>query len=167
MSVIIRPPLPGDETALGPLHNHIWRIAYAGLMPSDYLQARSDVEATQRWKRLIRMLDRNRRDSNGRTVLVAEDGNRLVGFITVGPARDQEMDGFVELMSLYVHPDARGTGVAQKLTDHGLSDGPSYLWVLDRNRRAQAFYCKLGYDLDGATKPHEPTRTTEVRMIRY
>lgn len=149
------------------MHNHVWRIAYAGLVPSDYLRGRSDVEATERWKRLIGTVDRNGRDGNGRTVLVAEDGDSLVGFLTIGPARDPEMDGFVELMSLYVHPDLHGTGVAQKLTERGRLDGPAYLWVLDRNRRAEAFYCKLGYNLDGATKPHEPTGTTEVRMVRH
>jgi len=148
------------------LHNHVWRVAYAGLMPADYLIDRSDVEASRRWAHLIGSLDSDGRDVNGRAVLVAQADDRLVGFLTVGPARDPEMSGRVELMSLYVHLDLHGTGVAQELAEHGLPDGPSYLWVLDGNHRAQAFYRKLGYHLDGATKPHEPTGTVEVRMIR-
>lgn len=70
-------------------------------------------------------------------------------------------------MALNVHPDVHGVRVAQALTDAGLPDGPSYLWVLDGNDRAQAFYRKLGYRLDGERKPHEPTGTTEVRMVRW
>lgn len=56
--------------------------------------------------------------------------------------------------------------MAQELAAHGLPDGPSYLWVLEGNRRAQGFYRKLGYQPDGATKPHEPIGTIEVRMVR-
>lgn len=166
MSVVVRPPKAGDGRALGALHNHVWRVAYAGLMPADYLKDRSDVEAGRRWAHLIASLDSDGRDVNGRAVLVAQADGRLVGFLTVGPARDPEMAGRVELMSLYVLPDLHGTGVAQELTEHGLPDGPSYLWVLDGNHRAHAFYRKLGYHQDGTTKPHQPTGTVEVRMIR-
>jgi hypothetical protein len=34
------------------------------------------------------------------------------------------------------------------------------------NGRAQRFYRKLGYRLDGATKPHAPTGAIEVRTVR-
>ncbi len=37
MRLIVRPPRVGDETSLGPLRNRVWRMAYAGLMPADYL----------------------------------------------------------------------------------------------------------------------------------
>lgn len=76
------------------------------------------------------------------------------------------MSSLVELMSLYVHPDLHGTGVAQELVERGLPDGPSYLWVLEGNHRAHAFYRRLGYHRDDASKAHEPTGTVEVRMIR-
>ena len=166
MRVTVRPPTSGDETQLGPLHNHVWRVAYAGLMPAQYLQNRDDAEATQRWARLIAGLDPAGHDDTGVSVLVAEVEDRLVGFLMVGPGRDPGMSDDRELMSLYVHPDLHGAGVAQELTAHGLPGGESYLWVLDGNLRAQAFYRKLGYRLDGATKPHPATGTIEVRMVR-
>ncbi len=164
---MVRPPRAGDEKVLGPLHNHVWRVAYSGLMPADYLSKRSDVDATRRWRKLIATLDAHGRGTDGLSVQVAEVDGQVVGFLTVGPGRDPGTDGCVELMSLYVHPDLHGSGVAQELVKHGLPDGPSYLWVLDGNRRAQAFYRKLGYRLDGTTKPHTPSGTIEVRMTRY
>lgn len=163
--MVVRPPRVGDEGSLGPLHNHVWRVAYADLMPKDYLERRSDVQATRRWEQLIGTLDSRGRSVDGRAVVVAEVDDRIVGFMMVGPARDREMDGCTELMSLYVSPDVQGTGVAQELVHHGLPKAPGYLWVLEGNRRAQAFYLKLGYHLDGASTSHEPTGALEVRMV--
>lgn len=166
MRVTVRPPRSGDERQLGPLHNHVWRVTYAGLMPAEYLQNRDDAEATERWARLIAGLDPAGHDDTGRSVLVGEVEDRIVGFLMIGPGRDPGMSGRPELMSLYVHPDLHGAGVAQELTAQGLPEGSSYLWVLDGNRRAEAFYRKLGYQLDGATKLHTATGTIEVRMVR-
>lgn len=99
-------------------------------------------------------------------MLVAEVDGRLVGFLTVGPGREPGMNDHVELMSVYVHPVMHGFGVAQALATQGLLVGASYLWVLTSNCRAQAFYRKRGYRLDGATKPHPPTGSFEVRTVR-
>lgn len=109
---------------MGPLHNHLWRVAYAGLMPAEYLENRSDVEATRRWEQLIGTLDSGGRSVNGQMVLVAEADERIVGFAMVGPARAREMDGFVELMALYVSPDVQGAGVAQELGQPRAAERP-------------------------------------------
>lgn len=166
MRVTVRPARSGDEGQLGPLHNLGWRVAYAELMPAEYLRNRDDAEATDRWARRIAELDPAGHDDSGRLVLVGEVEARIVGFLIVGPGRDPGMSGETELMSLYVHPDLHGAGVAQDLTAQGLPKGPTYLWVLDGNDRAQGFYRKLGYQLDGATKPHEASGTIEARMVR-
>lgn len=166
MRITVRPPLPGDERQLGPLHNHVWRVAYAGLMPTAYLQNLDDAEATNRWAQRITQLHPTGRRDGAPSVLVGEIDDRVVGFLMVGPGRDPGTSGALELMALYVHPDLHGAGVAQQLTTEGLPQGPSYVWVLDGNRRAQAFYRTLGYQLDGATKAHGPTGTMEVRMLR-
>lgn len=166
MHVDVRPPVLADARALGPLHNHVWRTAYAGLMPEDYLRERDDDAAVQRWEETISGLDTQGTDARGRTTLVAAVAGNIVGFLTVGPGRDAGMSNRLELMALNVHSDFHGMGVARALTEAGLPDGPSYLWVLDGNDGALAFYRKLGYQLDGATKTHEPTGTTELRMAR-
>jgi hypothetical protein len=58
------------------------------------------VEATCRWAQLIGGLDGNGRDGGGRTVLVAQADDRLVGYVMVRPGRRPGMEGFIELMSL-------------------------------------------------------------------
>ena len=73
---------------MGPLHNHVWRVAYAGLMPAEYLQNRDDAEATERWARLIAGLDSAGHDGTGVSVLVGEVEDSLIGFLMVGPGRD-------------------------------------------------------------------------------
>lgn len=166
MTVIVRAPRAGDERALGPLHNLVWRVAYAGLLPVDYLRRRDDDVATRRWAGILAGLDDQGHGPDGQVVRVAEVDERLVGFLTVGPAGDPDMGDRLELQALYVHPELHGTGVAQALVVAGLPDGPSYLWVLDGNLRAQAFYRKLGYHLDGTSKTHEPSGGTEIRMTR-
>lgn len=60
------------------MHNHVWRVAYADLMPAAYLKDRSDGEAGRRWAHLIASLDAEGRDVNGRAVLVAQTDDRLV-----------------------------------------------------------------------------------------
>lgn len=135
-------------------------------MPEDFLRQRDDAAAVRRWEKTIAGLNAEGMDAHGRTTLVAAVKGRIVGFLRFGPGRDVGMSGRLELMGLYVHPDFHGSGVAQTLTDRGLPTGPSYLWVLDGNDRPQAFYRKLGYELDGATKVHEPTSAAEVRMVR-
>lgn len=166
MHVVVRPPVPADARALGLLHNYVWRVTYAGLMPEDVLRQRDDAAAVRRWEKAIAGLNAEGTDAQGRSTLVAAVEGSIAGFLRVGPGRDVGMSGRLELMSLYVRPDLHGGGVAQALTGRGLPTGPSYLWVLDGNVRAQSFYQKLGYELDGATKVHEPTSTTEVRMVR-
>ena len=62
--------------------------------------------------------------------------------------------------------DHHGTGWADMLMAELVGDRPTYLWVLESNQRASAFYGRYGFVTDGATKLHEPTGRVEVRMLR-
>lgn len=89
----------------------------------------------------------------GADYALAETSAGLVGVAQAGPApADWEVElGHVPapaataLHLLYVHPDHHGTGLADQLLAAVLDDGPTYLWLIDGNGRAQRFYERHGF----------------------
>lgn len=101
---------------------------------------------------------------------IAEDGEGVIGFCHVGSPRDSPdcAPRDVELRGLYVLERVYGTGVAHELVSRALGDDPAYVWLLEDNPRAMAFYRKLGFELNGARQelPPEWHHLMEVQMQR-
>ncbi|WP_170236211.1 GNAT family N-acetyltransferase [Marihabitans asiaticum] len=157
----IRPAQLEDAEALTDLHLDVWEEAYTGLIDAD-------IQTGRRARRSVR-LDRWRKTLATRTGthLVAEDGEGgLIGFVSVGSGRDEPSSDLPEreVMALYVRAEVYGTGVGHALLNAAIADGPAYLWVLDGNRRAIAFYERQGFRFDGTSKS-EPVGV-ERRMVR-
>ena len=83
------------------------------------------------------------------------DGKKVVGFISYGNFRDEAIQAG-EIIALYVFKDYYGKGVSKQLMhaafvalDHF---SEIYLWVLKDNKRAIAFYQKMGFTFDGQNK---------------
>jgi GNAT superfamily N-acetyltransferase len=55
-------------------------------------------------------------------------------------------------MALYVRADVYGKGVGYRLMRAAIDEAAAYLWVLDGNGRAIAFYERQGFRFDGKTK---------------
>jgi ribosomal protein S18 acetylase RimI-like enzyme len=94
--------------------------------------------------------------------LVACEADRVLGYASLGPARDADAVSLGELWALYVAPEAWGSGVGASLlaaVDEALAARgfpEVVLWVLEANRRARRFYEKHGFELDGGrTEPIE------------
>ncbi|MDI9848609.1 GNAT family N-acetyltransferase [Rhodoblastus sp. 17X3] len=83
--------------------------------------------------------------ARGAHIVVAEDGEGLIGFVLYEPARSW-------LEQIAVHPRALGTGAAQKLIRHAKQACPEGfgLDVNADNSRALAFYHGEGFELVGA-----------------
>ena len=133
-----------------------WHTAYTGLVSAAYLDKLTLAkceELAYRW-----------RDN----ILVAKDGERVVGFVGYG-TRDDAPD-FGEVFALYVLPAYWGTGVAQALMDAALHELGAYqairLWVLRDNPRAIRFYEKCGFRADGAELYSKNVDATEIRMVK-
>ena len=94
--------------------------------------------------------------------LVAERAGELVGFACQGPGRGEP--GGLELYALYTRAAWWGTGLGTALLAGSLGDLPAYLWVLEGNARAIAFYEKHGFRLDGGVEDEEEGR--HLRMVR-
>ena len=67
-------------------------------------------------------------------------------------------------MALYVRAEVYGNGVGRALFQVAIGSASAYLWVLDGNDRAIAFYERQGFGFDGATKPEDVG--LERRMVR-
>jgi ribosomal protein S18 acetylase RimI-like enzyme len=149
-----------DAEEAGRMHVQVWREAYAGLMPDDHLASLDPVETGQRRKeRLLHPVE-------GVEYLVARDELGIVGETAIGPPRDDEPPVDLELYAINVLRRAHGTGLADELMAQAIGDRPAYLWVLEGNQRAIAFYRRHGFTDEGGRKPEPDTGVVEIRMAR-
>jgi ribosomal protein S18 acetylase RimI-like enzyme len=158
----LRPLALEDCDELGRVHVAVWRDAYAGLMPADYLAGLSAERSAASWrKRALGPVG-----APERTLVVVGPDGRLAGFGSAGPSRDDDAPTAWELYAVNLAPHARGTGVADRLLDALVGDRDATLWVVEGNTRARAFYARHGFVDEGGRSAHDPTGAVEVRMVR-
>jgi GNAT superfamily N-acetyltransferase len=129
-------------------------------MPAEFLASLDEGRRAEGWRRILQ---------DGRTdAFVAELDGAVVGWATAGPGRDDDPPRPRELEGIYVLASAHGTGAGQLLLDAAIADSLAYLWVLDGNARAEAFYRRNGFARDGATSAHliAGTPLPTVRLTR-
>jgi ribosomal protein S18 acetylase RimI-like enzyme len=96
--------------------------------------------------------------TEGNDAWVAEESGHCVGFLVAGLPVHEDISGrlALELIGLYVLPDAWGSGVADGLHERfvellgstpTVAEGVLDVW--SGNRRAQAFYRRRGWIADG------------------
>ncbi len=144
----LRPPTPDDAGAWFDFLIAQQAIAYAGIVPDDFIERQQAERAD--W---LKGLELKFSAPGTARRLVAESEGRLVGVASVvdGPADWEVSLGYVpspaprELSRLYVAPEFHGTGLAAELFDR-LDDGTDlYLWLIDGNERAHRFYRSRGF----------------------
>ena len=158
---VVRDARPADADEIGPVHIQVWREAYAGLMPAEYLAALDPQASAARWAEMLAQPA----DGVRRLVGVAPAGE-VVAIAAAGPSRDDDAPTPWELWAINVLAGHHGTGIADLLMGQLVGTGPASLWVLRGNERAMRFYARHGFRPDGAVKPHEATATTEDRWVR-
>lgn len=158
----LRPLALEDCDELGRLHMAVWRDAYAGIMPDDYLAGLSDERSADRWRAVASRPP----DSAARTLVVVDEEGRLAGFGSAGPSRDEDAPTEWELYAVNLAAAARGTGVADRLLDELLGDRDATLWVVEDNARARAFYTRRGFVDEGGRDEHPATGVPEMRLVR-
>lgn len=148
-----------DALQIADVHVAVWLETYGPLLPAGALDSLDAGERAQKWAGII---------AGGKEVLVAEDAGGIVAWASGGPGRDDDAPVDRELEGIYSPARVHGSGVGQLLLDAVIADSPAYLWVLDGNARAEAFYRRNGFRRDGAEREHAVAgipRTT-VRMVR-
>jgi ribosomal protein S18 acetylase RimI-like enzyme len=166
----IRPARMQDAPEIAVVHVRSWQAAYRGLLPQAYLDGLDPAQRTGRWEQAV-----SAADSHGGTV-VADAGGRLSGFVSYGPARDDDADSrrAGEIYAIYLAPAAWDQGIGRQLMAAALGRlgeagfNQALLWVLDSNARARRFYEAGGWIADGAAKRDDSfgVPMTEVRYRR-
>lgn len=161
----MRPAVVDDAPALARVHVDSWRAACGGLVPDSSLQGFSTQWREERFRESLA--------TNAEETYVVQMGEETVGFLTLGAARDADLDvdRTGEIWGIYVSPDYWRTGIGRGLVEEAermlRSRGyeSAVLWVLEGNQQARRFYEAMGFGLDGESKDID--WGTPLKAVRY
>ena len=163
----IRVATVDDAEQLAAVHVQSWQGAYRGLLPDEFLDNLSLERRITRWQNIL--------SDPVNVVPVYEDGERVVGFVSYGRTRDEDLDQAKtgEIYAIYLLPDCWGQGFGAALMQEGLARLQALgflavsLWVLAGNNRAIRFYEQFGFKPDGTTKVENRPGGLELHEVRY
>lgn len=166
MEIEIRRATVADAEAGARCQLTCWREAYAGLIdPERLAEKTSDVDLrVERWTSRLE-------EGVLRWVAVNPDPaaglqDRVIGFASPGPTRDEDAPTPLELYAIYVREKWWGSGLAHRLMEVAVGKEPASLWVLEPNERAKAFYRRQGFAEDGSRLDEPFFGVPEIRMVR-
>jgi GNAT superfamily N-acetyltransferase len=153
--VSVRPARPTDARLIADLQLAIWRTDYAELLPRGALEALSAIEAAEQWAAAAAQPP-----TRAHAVLVALEGNEVVGFAATAPSPDPDLDEGTagELLILLVTADHRGSGHGSRLMEaavSGLRDAGrrrATAWLLEGDVVLRQFLEGAGWALDSAVR---------------
>ncbi|MEO5772642.1 MAG: GNAT family N-acetyltransferase [Sphingomicrobium sp.] len=138
-----------DAAVIAQLHVSSWRTTYNRILPDALLNGISVGDRSEMWRAVISGAS----GEADTTVIVAESGNKVVGFGACGSQRDATLRerGFdAEVGAIYVLRAEQRTGIGQRLmalmAQTLLDEGRTRvsLWLLRDNAQARSFYERLG-----------------------
>ncbi len=142
----------------GYVHYKSWHETYTGLVDMGYLEKLTLEKCTaiaHRW------LD---------NIIVAKDGEKVVGFVAYGAYRDDAFPAYGEVFAIYVLAEYHGRRIGYELMNAALEKLSAYkkiaVWVLKGNDSAICFYERYGFRFDGTeAEVMLGTPNKELRMI--
>ncbi|MET3811537.1 GNAT family N-acetyltransferase [Arthrobacter sp. UYEF3] len=162
MEYRIRQAAAEDADAVVRMHTQAHEECYGHLLPLEFFEGRraSIPERVTRRRPYL--------ESTEPRIIALDENDEIVGFADAGPGRDEDRSQELELYSIYTLSRTYGTGLGAALLTAALADSAAYLWVLEDNPRARAFYEKYGFQADGkrAVLPPAWHALPELRMVR-
>ena len=149
-----------DRYQISRIYEEGWKYAYCDIVPRDYL----DGIQTGAWAKRI--------DTTGRHTIVAIENDRFIGIAAYSASRYPQMNGYGEIISIYLLPEHIGKGYGKSLLQtaiNGLEElgfKDIFLWVLEDNRSARRFYERCGFACDG-TSTDINIGGKDLREIKY
>lgn len=162
--MLVRRARLADAPAIAEVHVHTWQAAYEHVFGAERLAA---IDVSRRERLARRFVEGEQFD-----IFVAEDENRIVGFVAAGPP-DAEDETRRELYAIYVVPDMWGTDAGRELMRAALQamrdrgESEAILWVLTDNPRARRFYEREGWIEDGAGETEYLGVTAPILRYRF
>nr|WP_129336856.1 GNAT family N-acetyltransferase [Cellulomonas endophytica] len=159
--VSVRPAVPGDERALARVQVAAWRGTHTEVLGPDVLDRLDETAMTEQWAAAV-----TAPPAGGYRVLVACDGPRVVGLVSLGLVPDEPgpegppgrgAPGGV-LLALEVDPGHRRAGHGSRLlaaaVDTLRTDGADqvHTWVLDGDEGRRAFLRGAGLGPQGVRR---------------
>jgi ribosomal protein S18 acetylase RimI-like enzyme len=159
--VEIVPAEPADARMLCDLHRLTWEATYRDHAGEPWHRQQLTAHALRDWEEIIRT-----QIASGGGVLIAKRGETVVGFCQFGPAEGENSNRTGHVHRLYVLPAQQRSGVGRSLLSASVERlrqtgvHAETLWMLESDRRARAFYERMGWKPDGA-------RTADPTDLRY
>lgn len=143
----------------GYVHYKSWHETYKDLIDAGYMESftlEKCITTAHKWPD---------------NIIVAKDGDQVIGFVGYGAYRDSTLPEHGEIFSLYVLEKYHGRRVGYELMNAAFEKLAAYkriaVWVLKGNDRAIRFYERYGFRFDGTeAEIMLGTPSTELRMIR-
>lgn len=153
--VTIRRAAPEDARAIARLHADSWRRHYRGAYSDAFLDNDVEADRLQAWtERLFPTPEATT------ATFIAEDEGVPVGFVHIVFDKDPEWGSLLDNLHVVWARKRDGIGTvlmakaAAAVLDHG--KGGLYLWVLEQNTAAQAFYGARGGSCTGRRPVEAP-----------
>ncbi len=164
--VVIRDAKPSEARAIAEVNVASWRWAYRDDLSAELLDALSVEDRERGWNEWLAARP-------GAATLVAEEGDRIVGFCSVAPSGDEGAnERTAEVLTIYLLPDAAGRGIGRDLFASAvdrlrtLGYDRATLWVMASNDRSRRFYEAAGWSWDGTTSEHR-FDCANLPIVRY
>ena len=168
MTLVYREATARDSEAIAALHADSWRRHYRGSYSDAFLDSDVDADRLAVW---TNRLPKTGRPTANRFTVVAESGGDIVGFGHTILNHDQTWGALLDNLHVTheLKGQAIGTQLMAELARRVLERTPSsglYLWVLEGNQAAQAFYeSRGGKCIESAAS--EPPGGGRVVALRY
>ncbi len=170
--VSVRPARADDAAEIGRIQVDTWRTAYADILPRPVLDQLTAEAAAQAWSAAI-----GAPPSSQHHVLVALEGEWVVGFVAFGPASDLEDDDphqarTVAVAPLLVEPRwgrrGHGSRLLAATVDHARADAMTLAiaWIPEQDRVSRDFLQSAGWAPDGLARALD-TGAGELREVRF
>lgn len=161
----IRLASAADADAIARIHAESWRTAYRGALSDAYLSGPIAAERSAVWR------ERFANPPAGQYVAIAELDGDIAGFVCAYGGHDARWGTFID--NLHVLPAHKRLGLGARLMRDAaawsMQAHPGqgmYLWVLESNAPARAFYERIGGEqVERGT--WTPPDGSELPKLRY